>query len=278
MKSSAFLLKLGSHWAQKKFVAIALDPDFDRLPDSIKEARASIEDAIFKFNQDIIDATADLVSAYKPNSAFYEAHGDEGMRALKRTADYVRDNYPEIPLILDAKRADIGNTNNGYVTAVFDELGMDAVTIHPYLGKEAVQPFLDRKDKGVFVLAKTSNAGSAEFQDLLIDGEPLYLRVAKNVANVWNENGNCGLVVGATYPEELAHIRSAIGDMPLLIPGIGTQGGDVSKVVAAAKDSKGGGMVVAAGRSIIFASSGADFAEAARRETEKLSESIRRAL
>jgi orotidine-5'-phosphate decarboxylase len=278
MDDSAFILKLGTHWAQKKFVAVALDPDFDKLPSSIKESRSSIEDAVFKFNQEIIDATADLVLGYKPNSAFYEALGDEGQRALERTITYLQDNYPELVTILDAKRADIGNTNSGYVTAIFDELNMDAVTVHPYLGKESLKPFLERKDKGVIILAKTSNPGSGEFQDLPIEGEPLYLRVAKNVANSWNENGNCGLVVGATYPKEIAMVRAAVHDLPLLIPGIGAQGGDASEIVSVAKNSRNAGMIFTAGRSIIFASNGEDFAESARRECEKLSETIQSAL
>jgi len=193
---------------------------------------------------------------------------------LANTIKFIHQVAPEVPVILDAKRADIGNTNKGYVQAAFEELGVDAITVHPYLGKEALQPFLNRGDKGVFVLVRTSNPGAGEFQDLQVNGEPLYQIVARQVATEWNKNNNCGVVVGATYPEELLLIRQVVGDMPILIPGIGAQGGDVEKTVRAGKDSRGRGMIINSSRGIIFASAESDFPLAARRETIKLKNMI----
>jgi orotidine-5'-phosphate decarboxylase len=229
---------------------------------------------IIAFNREIVEATADIVCAYKINVAFYEAHGTEGIRALRRTIAIIRTVAPNVPIILDAKRADIGNTNAGYVSAAFSFFLADAITVHPYLGAEALQPFLEQKDKGIIVLCRTSNPGAGEFQDLRVNGEPLYQVVARRVANEWNRNGNCALVVGATYPEELYQVRRLAGDIPILIPGIGAQGGDVEKTVTAGKDNRGQGMIINSSRGIIFASKGADFAEAARRETAKLRDLI----
>lgn len=251
-------------------VCIGLDTDYDKLPDHIK----SEPGALFKFNKAIIDATADLVCAYKPNSAFYEALGQDGIRQLKQTADYLHQTYPAIPIILDSKRADIGNTNNGYVDSTFNYLGMDAVTLHPYLGKEALEPFLSRSDKGSIVLCRTSNPGAGEFQDLIVDGHPLYEHVAKAVFASWNANNNCMLVVGATYPDEMKQIRSIVGDMLFLVPGIGAQGGDIEAVMAAGVDSHNQGMMISSSRGIIFASNGTDFAEAAREQALLLKNKI----
>ena len=247
-------------------VCVGLDADVSKLPVGTDQVR---------FNKAIIDATHDLVCAYKPNSAFFEALGDEGVRNLKQTCDYINEKYPEIPIILDAKRADIGNTNQGYVDFAFDYLGVDAITVQPYMGGEAVQPFLDRVDKGIIVLCRTSNDGSAEFQDLKVDGTPLYKIVAKNVSSNWNKNNNCMLVVGATYPEEIAEVRAIVGDdMWFLIPGVGAQGGDVEKTVKSAKNSEGIGMIINSSRGIIFASSGADYAEVAHAKTVELRDEI----
>lgn len=251
-------------------VCVGLDSDFNKLPAFLKE-KANPQ---FEFNKAIIDATADLVCAYKPNSAFYEALGDNGIKQLKMTCDYLHQNHPEIPIILDAKRADIGNTNNGYVEFIFDHLEADAVTLHPYLGQEAIQPFLDRKDKGCYILCRTSNPGAGEFQDLEIKGKPLYLVVAKKVATVWNKNQNCGLVVGATYPEELKMVRKIAGEMIFLIPGVGAQGGDIEKTVKAGLNSAKMGMIINSSRGIIFASNGEDFAKKAGEETKKLRDII----
>src|SRR5690349_15106934 len=165
MMQTTFLAKLERHWQQRKFVCVGLDPEYGRLPAVLKK-QGTIEEAVFSFNREIINATHDLVCAYKPNSAFYEALGEDGLRALYRTVQYIREQYAEIPVILDARRADIGNTTQGYVAAAFAQLGVDAITVQPYLGKEALEPFLERKDKGIIVLVKTSNPGSGEFQDL----------------------------------------------------------------------------------------------------------------
>ena len=286
---------------------VGLDCDWGKLPDSVKKEPFPQ----FSFNKAIIDATNDLVCAYKPNSAFYEELGSEGIRALKMTCDYLHDTYPEIPIILDAKRADIGNTNNGYVEFVFTYLRADAITLHPYLGSEALQPFFDQKDKGCIILCRTSNKGAGEFQDFEITSsvilrakpeessdaktassrsfanltsqtgaqddstkEPLYKYVAKQVVNDWNKNGNCMLVVGATYPEELKEIRKIAGDMTFLVPGIGAQGGDIEATLKAGLNSQKRGLIINSSRSIIFASSRDDFAQKSREETRRLQQSI----
>ncbi len=251
-------------------LCVGLDADFDKLPEHLKQ----VENPLFEFNKAIIDATADLVCVYKPNSAFYEALGVDGIKQLKLTADYLHDTYPDIPIILDAKRADIGNTNNGYVEFTFDYLGMDAITLHPYLGKEALDPFLSRADKGSIILCRTSNPGAGEFQDLTIDGTPLYQHVARAVSDTWNGNNNCLLVVGATYPDEMKRIRSSVGDMTFLVPGIGAQGGDLAEVMAAGIDSQNQGVIISSSRGIIYASSGEDFAHAARAEAQALKDAI----
>lgn len=251
-------------------VCVGLDSDWEKLPELVKKE----EYPQFEFNRAIIDATHDLVCAYKPNSAFYEYLGSEGVRQLKLTCDYIHDTYPEIPVILDAKRGDIGNTNNGYLTYAFDYLKVDATTIQPYLGSEAVRPFLDQQDKGIIILCRTSNPGAGEFQDLVVDGKPLYQHVAANVVRDWNRNNNCLLVVGATYPADLAAVREIVGDMTLLIPGIGAQGAEVESTVKAGLNSKKAGMIISSSRGIIFASTGADFAEKARVETQKLRDQI----
>lgn len=256
---------------------VGLDTDSERIPESVAPGAAPAE-RVVEFNRRIVEATADLAAAYKPNAAFYEALGAEGFRALEETIAVIRVSAPGAAVILDAKRADIGSTNAGYVTAAFDQLGADAITVHPYLGGEALSPFLERSEKLVFVLARTSNPGAGEFQDLVADGVPLYRHVARAVAGSWNAAGNCGLVVGATYPEEMKAIREDIpAEMPILIPGVGAQGGDVAAVVAANRDAGSNAFLIAASRSIIYASSGEDFAEAARAEAQSLDAKIRAA-
>lgn len=256
--------------AVNSLVCVGLDSEFEKLPAAVQND----DDPQFSFNQAIIDATHQFAVAYKLNSAFYEAWGDVGLRSLQRTMDYLHAAYPDIPTIDDAKRADIGNTNRGYVTAIFDQLGFDAVTLHPYLGREALQPFLDRTDKGCIILCRTSNPGSGELQDLVSDGKPIWQHVAERVANEWNANANCLLVVGATYPEEMRQIRRLTGQMTFLVPGIGAQGGDVEAVVTAGLNSEKKGMIINSSRGIIFASSGNDFAQAAAREARTLRASI----
>jgi orotidine-5'-phosphate decarboxylase len=292
MSERNFVEMLKECWRLNRSVCVGLDSDCDQIP--IAAQKESVEKTIFYFNCAIIDATKDLVCAYKPNIAFYEQNGLEGLSALIKTTDYIRTSAPEIPIILDAKRGDIGNTNKGYVQAAFETYGVDAITVHPYLGREALQPFLDQKNKGIIVLCRTSNPGAGEFQDFStgwyendvlnlivdkapkIDGNeiPLWAYVAASVTLNWNENGNCGLVVGATYPEELEMVRKIVDDMPILIPGIGAQGGDIEKTVNAGADINREGMIINSSRGIIFASKGPDFAETARAETKKLNDLI----
>jgi orotidine-5'-phosphate decarboxylase len=251
-------------------VCVGLDSQIDKIPEHLKK----VSNPQFEFNKLLIEATHDLVCTYKPNTAFYEANGTSGIEQLKLTIHYIKENYPEIPVILDAKRADIGNTNEGYAKFAFDYLRADAITVHPYLGKEALKPFLDRKDKGIIVLCRTSNPGAGEFQDLENNGKHLYQTVAENVTNQWNYNGNCALVVGATYPEELKNVREMAKNIPILIPGVGAQGGDVEKTVKAGVDENGLNAIINSSRGIIFASKDNDFAEKAREETVKLKDLI----
>lgn len=267
-----FLTRLNAAIDQNNsLVCVGLDSDVSKLPPAV----AARPEAQLDFNRAIIDATHDLVCAYKLNSAFYEAAGAAGVEQLKQTCDYLARNYPAIPLIIDAKRGDIGNTNDGYIKFIFDYLGVDAVTLHPYLGQESIQPFLDLKDKGMIILCRTSNRGAGEFQDLQVAGRPLYEHVARSVAESWNGNGNCLLVVGATYPAELAAIRQLVGDeMVFLVPGIGAQGGDLEAAMKAGLGAKARGLIINSSRGIIFASSGDDFAAAARTATEDLRSEI----
>lgn len=267
-KRVEFVAKLRESEARSgSLLCVGLDPGYAKLPASARDQ--------FAFNRQIIEATHDLVSCYKPNPAFYEARGAAGVQALKDTCDFLRTNYPDIPVIVDAKRGDIGNTNAGYVEYVFDYLGADAVTVAPYMGSESLEKFLERGDKGIFVLCRTSNTGAGEFQDLMVDGEPLYMRVARNMMKSWNSRGNCAIVVGATYPDELAEIRSVVGpEVPILVPGVGTQGGDAGAAVRAGLGAGGGRMIVNASRAVIFASDGADFAEAARTSATTLRDEL----
>jgi len=228
-----------------------------------------LDQNLLSFNKTIIEATHDLVCSYKLNTAFYEAIGHEGINALKDTCDYLVEKYPEIPIIIDAKRADIGNTNKGYVQFVFTYLGADAITVHPYLGEEAIRPFLDCKDKGVIVLCRTSNSGAGEFQDLKVSGKSLYKIVAENVSNKWNINKNCMLVVGATYPAELKEVRKIVGDMTLLVPGIGAQGGDLEATLSAGLNSKKQGLIINSSRGIIFSKNPRDEAMKLRNSINK---------
>jgi len=272
MGTRNFQQMLEQRWEQGRFVCVGLDSYPAQIPEAARHKE--LGETILHFNRAIVDATADLVCAYKPNSAFYEAYGVESMTALYETIKYIQKVASDVPVILDAKRGDIGNTNEGYVSMAFVTAQADAITVHPYLGQEAVQPFLDQKDKGVLVLCRTSNKGAGEFQDGEMYGRPLYEYVAFRVATRWNANGNCGLVVGATYPDELKKVREVVGDLPILIPGIGAQGGDVEQTVKAGKDSRGRGMIINSSRGIIFASKGNDFAEVARRKTQELHDLI----
>ena len=250
-------------------VCVGLDTSPELIPPGM---------SVFDFNKAIIDATADLVCAYKPNIAFYEAQGEKGLDALYRTVKCVP---KAIPVIGDAKRGDIGNTSEAYAKALFDQIGFDAITVSPYLGFDSVEPFLKNKDKFAFILCRTSNKGAADFQSLLCQYEgkmrPLYEVVALK-ASQWNTNGNVGLVVGATYPEELKTIRQAHPEMVILIPGVGAQGGDLKLVVHYGIDKHLRGVVINSARQIIYASRGADFAIAARRAAQTLRDEINKHL
>lgn len=269
---------LASHFAAGRHLAVGLDTDPGRIPASLSPG-APAGERVVEFNRAIVAATAELAAAYKPNAAFYEALGEDGFAALAGTIAAIRAEAPTAAVILDAKRADIGSTNAGYVAAAFDRLGADAITVHPYLGGEALAPFLARAEKLVFVLARTSNPGAGELQDIEDrDGVPLYRRVARAVAGEWNAAGNCGLVVGATYPEEMGAIRADVpASMPILVPGVGAQGGDVAAVVSANRAAGSDAYLIAASRSIAYASNGEDFADAARGAAAALDAEIRAA-
>jgi orotidine-5'-phosphate decarboxylase len=279
---------LAGRWADGKLLCVGLDPTLDMIPKSIRHRHAGkpheTEDTLWDFLTGIVDATHEHVGAYKPNVAFFECFGFRGLRVLEALISYIHEADPSIPVILDAKRGDIGSSNVGYAQMAFKAMRADAVTVHPYLGREAMMPFLERRDKGVIVLCRTSNRGAGEFQDLAVGGRPMHELVAERVAAEWNTNGNCGVVVGAMRLEadtgassgELARIRAIVGDMPILIPGIGAQGGEVRVTVEAGRDSRGAGILIAASRSVIYASSGEDYAEAAAAEAMRLSDLINR--
>jgi len=253
----------------RSLLCIGLDPDLERFPEGI----ARDAQGIVAFNRAIVEATADLVCAYKPNLAFYLAHGAAGIAALAETR---RSIPPDIPVILDAKLGDIASTSAAYARAVFETLGFDAVTVHPYLGSEALEPFFAYADRGVFVLVRTSNPGAVELQDAPVGeaGEPLFLWLADRVRE-WNERfGNLGLVVGATYPVDLALVRQRCPDLPVLAPGVGAQGGDLEETVRAALSEGSGPLLVNVARSVLYASSGPDFAEAAREAARRLRDRI----
>ena len=239
----------------QSLLCVGLDPDPRLMP---------IDD-IFEFNRAIIDATQDLVCCYKPNLAFYEAFGPPGLEVLRRTLEHIPD---DIPVIGDAKRGDIGNTAKAYAASLFEYYGFDAVTANPYLGGDSLAPFLAYADRGVFVLCRNSNPGAADFQLLSVsrdNGEqrPLFMEVAAR-CNDWNISGNVGLVVGATYPEELRQVRAQCPDLPILLPGIGAQGGDLHASVTNGLDSRAAGLIIASSRQVLYASQGADFAQRAR--------------
>jgi orotidine-5'-phosphate decarboxylase len=251
-------------------VCVGLDPEPAKFP-----ARLSGDtDAVFAFCRAIVDATADVACAFKPQIAHFAALGAES--ALQRLIAHTHAAHPGIPVILDAKRGDIGSTAQNYAIEAFDRYGADAVTVNPYLGRDSLQPFLDRADKGVVVLCRTSNAGAGDLQDLVVDGRPLYQHVATKVAREWNTNRNCLLVVGATWPQQLRDVRKIVGDMPFLVPGIGAQGGDVAAVVANGCTGDGTGLLVSSSRAILYASGGDDFADAARAAALTLRDDINR--
>jgi orotidine-5'-phosphate decarboxylase len=249
----------------KSLLCVGLDPDLSLMPEKT---------GVFEFNKAIIDATADVVCAYKPNIAFYEAMGNAGLEALKKTRDYIP---KDIPVIIDAKRGDIGNTAKAYAKSLFDYFNFDAITASPYLGYDSLEPFIERRDRGIFILCRTSNPGATDFQSLYVatgkSKKMLYEVVAEKV-NEWNKHGNLGLVVGATYPEELKLIRERYPQMPLLIPGVGTQGGELKQVVKWGVDKGRQRTIINSSRQILYASRDRNFAAAAGKAARELRDHI----
>jgi orotidine-5'-phosphate decarboxylase len=260
-----FLEQLKGAWARNdSLVCVGLDPELERFP-----ARLSGQASpIFQFNRAIIDATADLVCAYKPQFAHYAAYEAEDQ--LERTIEYIHQQHPGIPVILDSKRGDVGNTAERYALEAFERYGADAVTVNPYLGTDSLEPFLSYAERGVIVLCRTSNPSAGDLQDLETGGRKLYEVVAELAATRWNRRGNCALVVGATYPKELAQVRALAGDMPFLVPGVGAQGGDVPAVVSNGQTAAGDGLMISSSRAILYAASDETWIEAARAATQRL--------
>jgi len=247
-------------------LSIGLDVDLSRVP----KLFLNKDDPIFSFNKAIIDETRDLVCAYKPNIAFYEMYGTYGLESLIKTIEYI--SADNIPVILDAKRSDIGSSSQAYAKSAFEVYKADAVTVNPYLGYDSLEPFIEYKEKGIFVLCLTSNPGSKDFQ--MIGGEdPVYKQVARRVKE-WNKWGNLGLVVGATNPSELKEIRTIAGDIPILIPGIGAQGGDLQSSVKGGVNKKGDRAIINVSRSIIYSSDREDFARSAKLFARRLKDDI----
>jgi orotidine-5'-phosphate decarboxylase len=251
-------------------VCVGLDPEPERFPPHLR----GVAHSIFEFNKAIVDATADLVCSYKPQFAHYAALRAEDQ--LEQTIRYINARAPGVPVILDSKRGDIGNTAGKYAQEAFERYGADAVTVNPYLGGDSVQPFLDWKHKGIVVLCRTSNPGARDFQDLDVgNGRKLYHAVAERVAKEWNRHDNCLLVVGATYPAELAEVRAITGDdLPFLVPGVGAQGADVAQAVSRGRNRDGGGLVINSSRGILYAGGDERFADAARDAARQLRDAI----
>ena len=275
--SNTFNQQLQSAWAsQGSMLCVGFDPDPLRLPESLQGK----PEGIFEFCREIADATADVVCAFKPQFAYFASQRAEAQ--LEKLIRHLKDQYPHIPVILDSKRGDIGSTADHYALEAFERYGADAVTVNPYMGFDTIEPYLKHQGKGVIVLCRTSNPGGSDLQFLNISpqGEPLYLHLAKLAATQWNGSGQIGLVVGATFPEEISKVRAVVGDMPLLIPGIGAQGGDIEATVKAGSvpGKPGTGMIINSSRAILYASSGNDFAQAARKVAQATRDAINRAI
>ena len=266
-----FIQRLEQAWAQgNTLLQVGLDPDPKRFPRELQGK----PDAIFEFCRGIVDATAPYACSFKPQIAYFAAHRAE--EQLEALCAHIRATHPHLPIVLDAKRGDIGTTAEHYAREAYERYGAHAMTVNPYMGLDSVEPYLGWKDRGVIVLCRTSNPGGSDLQFLKLDnGEPLYLHVAGMVADKWNADGQCGLVVGATYPNELAAVRQRIGEaMPLLVPGIGAQGGDITATVNAGRNTAGTGMMVNASRAILYASGGDDWREAAAQAARDLRDAI----
>jgi orotidine-5'-phosphate decarboxylase len=257
-----FTEQLSAAWtSNNSLLCVGLDPDLARLPGQFSQDAAGVLD----FCKAIVDATADLACAFKPQIAYFAALKAEP--ELEQLCAYIRARYPHLPIILDAKRGDIGATAHQYAREAFERYGAHAVTVNPYMGFDSIEPYFAWPDRGVIILCRTSNAGGSDLQFLDVGGRPLYQHVAQLVADKWNRHGQCALVVGATFPDEIAQVRALVGDMPLLIPGVGAQGGDVDATVTAGKTADGAGMMINSSRAILYATpqAGEDFAAAARR-------------
>ena len=269
MHAMTFIEKLDARWTKtNSLLCVGLDPNLDKFPSHLK----GDDDAIFKFCTAIIDATHDLVCAYKPQIAYFAALSAEDQ--LAKIFDYTRMRYPDIPIILDSKRGDIGSTAAMYAQEAFVRYGADAVTVNPYMGRDSAQPFLDYADKGTILLCRTSNPGAGDIQDLVVDGQAVYERVASMISQQWNDNGNCCIVVGATWPEQMRDLRAICGDMPFLVPGVGAQGGDVAALVKAGQTQQGRGLIINSSRAVLYASKGLDFAAAARATAQQTRDQI----
>ena len=257
--TTSFLSLLRQRWADSgSLLCVGLDPDLARIPPAVLDQPAGVA----KFCIDIVDATAEYACAFKPQIAYFAAIGAESQ--LEAVCAHIRDRYPTIPLILDAKRGDIGDTAKMYAREAFERYNAHAVTVNPYMGGDTLAPYLEWDGRGIIVLCRTSNPGSSEFQSQEIDGVPLYELVARRAATEWARHGDVALVVGATFPDELARVRSVVGDMPLLVPGVGAQGGDPATVVRNGRDSHGAGLIVNSSRAILYADANDHSAGAAR--------------
>lgn len=249
-------------------LCVGLDPDFKKLPEAVRSSGTPL----FDFNRAIVDATKTFVCCYKPQAAYYAGQNRDA--ELERTIEYIHSEAPGVPVILDVKRGDIGSTAEMYAKEAFDRYRADAVTVNPYMGFDTLKPFLDRADKGVVVLCRTSNPNSGDLQNLVADGRPLFEHVALLVRDRWNYNGNAALVIGATYPEELKALRELCPELPFLVPGVGAQGGDVEKVVRFGCRKSGGGVMINSSRGIIYASHDENFAAAAGEAARTLRDQI----
>lgn len=267
----SYLSRLENAWKiQKSFVCVGLDPHLNKLPPHLKDRKRPI----FDFCKEIVDATAPFVSVFKPQIAYFSSQRSE--LDLEEIIAYIHEKYPQHLVILDAKRSDFEVTAEQYAAEAFDRYKADALTVVPFQGTDALRPYLERADKGIIILCKTSNQGSADFQDLIVGkgGEPLFQLIARKAVQDWNQNQNVSLVVGATFPEELKKVREIVGDMPLLVPGVGAQGGNMAESVRKGQNSKGGGLIISASRSIIYASSSEDFASAAAKVANQMKDDI----
>jgi len=266
-----FIQKLEQCWqSSNSLLCVGLDPNWEKIPEHVRQQ----PEPIFEFCKAIIDATHDLVCAYKPQIAYFAGLSAEDQ--LEKTLNYLRATYPHIPIILDSKRGDIGSTASMYAKEAFERFKADAVTVNPYMGHDSAKPFLDYADKGTILLCRTSNPGAKDIQDLEIDGQPIYEKVAQMISQNWNTNNNCCIVVGATWPEQMKKLRSICGDMPFLVPGVGAQGGDVQALVKAGQTANGKGLMINSSRAVLYASSATDFAKEARRVALETRDEINR--